>query len=145
MPSPVPPNPDLRKYVRINSVFPVQVRILNPITNQPLSEWLQGFTSNLGKGGICLAINHLNPELSKLIKDGQVTLSLGMQIPLSQDAIPALAKVVWMKEVLNEPGSFLLGLSYLQIDAVANQRIMGYARAKQIFIPVFSALVLIRL
>jgi hypothetical protein len=63
-----------RKYVRLNSVFPVQFRLLSLDGKHFLSDWLQGFTSNIAKGGICLCINNLNTELAEVIKSEKAKL-----------------------------------------------------------------------
>ena len=41
-----------RKYVRLDSVFPVQFQLLGLDGKSSLSEWIQGFTSDISKGGI---------------------------------------------------------------------------------------------
>ncbi len=132
-----------RQYIRLDSVFPVQFRILSLEGEKALSDWLQGFTNNISKGGICLAVNNLKPELAKLIKNRQVKLSLDIEMPLAATPVPASAKVAWVKDVTGQPNKYLIGLSYEEIASPANNRIMRYAMAKRLFVPVVSTIIII--
>jgi low affinity Fe/Cu permease len=132
-----------RKYIRLDSVFPVQFRILSLDGKKVLSDWLQGFTNNISKGGICLTVNNLKPELTKSIKDRQVKLSLGIDMPLAAAPVPASAKVAWVKDVAGQPDKYLIGLSYEEIVASANNRIMRYAITKRLFVPVSVTIIII--
>ncbi len=132
-----------RQYIRLDSVFPVQFRILSLDGKKILSDWLQGFTNNISKGGICLEINNLKPELAKLIKERQVKLSLDIQMPLAACPVPASAKVAWVKDVIGQPKRYLIGLSYDEIASIANKRIMRYAMAKRLFVPLALTTIII--
>jgi len=132
-----------RQYIRLDSAFPVQFRILSLDGEKALSDWLQGFTNNISKGGVCLAVNNLKPELAKLIKDRQVKLFLDIEMPLAAMPVPATAKVAWVKEVTGQPNKYLIGLSYEEIAATANIRIMRYAMAKRLFVPVSVTIIII--
>ena len=46
-----PADHERRKYLRLDSVFSVEFRLISVGHKQYLSDWLQGFTSNLSKGG----------------------------------------------------------------------------------------------
>ena len=132
-----------RKYIRLASVFPVQFRILSLEGKESLSDWLQGFTNNINKGGICLAVNNLKPELARLIKDRHVKLSLDIEMPLAAVSVPATAKVAWIKDVTGQPNKYLIGLSYEEIAPSANMRIMRYAIAKRLFVPASLTIIII--
>ena len=132
-----------RQYIRLDSVFPVQFRILSLDGQKVLSDWLQGFTNNISKGGICLAVNNLKPELAKVIKDRQVKLSLDIEMPLAAAGVPASARVAWVKDITGQPNKYLIGLSYEEIASLANSRIMRYAMAKRLFVPVSVTIIII--
>jgi len=87
-----------REYIRLDTVFPVQVRLLRPADKTAYSDWLQGFTRNISKGGICLAVNNLQPELAKYLKDRQAKSYLGIEMPISRSPVYAWATVSWLKE-----------------------------------------------
>jgi hypothetical protein len=127
----------------MDSVFPVSFQLLSLDGSRRLSDWIQGFTNNIGKGGFCLAINNLNPELAKLIKSKQVKLSLDIDMPLSKTPVLASAKVVWVKDIIAGPNKYLIGLAYERIDRNQNNKIMRYARTKKLFAPAVFTIIII--
>jgi len=135
--------PERRHYIRMDSVFPVSFQLLSLDGNKSLSDWIQGFTNNIGKGGICLAINNLNPELAKLIKSKQAKLSLDIEMPLSKKPVLASAKVTWVKDIIAGPNKYLIGLVYERIDQAQNNKIIRYARTKKLFAPVVFTIIII--
>ena len=89
-----------RKYLRLDTVFPVQFRLEEPIGEVFLSGWLQGFTNNISRGGICLAINNFDPQFIELLKRKNIKLSLEIDIPISRKPLCARSSVIWVKDVL---------------------------------------------
>lgn len=132
-----------RKYIRLNSVFPVQFRLETLNGERILSGWLQGFTNNIGRGGICLAVNNFEPELVKLLKEQEARLSLEIELPILKRPISALAGVVWVKEIPGAPNKYLIGLRYEEINPSQNSKIMYYAWTKKLFVPVVSTVILL--
>jgi len=132
-----------RRYIRLDSVFPVGFRLLATDGKTPLSDLMQGFTNNVSKGGICLTVNNLKPELVVLIKSKQTKFSLGIEMPLSGNATPALANVTWIKELAGEVNRYFIGLNYEQIDQRQNAVIMRYAWTKKMFVPAVLSIIII--
>ncbi|MBL7151587.1 MAG: hypothetical protein ISS32_01180 [Candidatus Omnitrophica bacterium] len=132
-----------RQYIRLDSVFPVQFQILSLDRERSLSGCLQGFTNNVGKGGICLAVNNLTPALSEPLKERKAVIALEIQMPMAARSVKATAKVAWIESVSDCPNSYLIGLSYEKIDPVANSRLMRYARAKKLVIPLLTGIIII--
>jgi len=131
-----------RRYIRLDSVFPVDFRLVALDNQTFLSEWIQGFTNNISRGGICLSVNNLKPELVELIQKGQSNLLLNLQIPLSRAATLARSRPIWIEQIRNQPGQYLIGLSYSEISPSANKHIVGYAWMKYL-VPRISAGLLI--
>ena len=132
-----------RKYIRLDSVFPVEFRLISPDEKEFLSDWLQGFTNDISRGGICLSVNNLNPELSGLLREGKAKISLQLEMPINRAPIKARAKAVWINDILAIPPKSLIGLAYEQIDPKQNKKILHYARLKEFFIPSVLAAALI--
>jgi hypothetical protein len=130
-----------RRYVRLNSVFPVQFRVLSLDGKHFLSGWLQGFTRDISKGGICLNVNNLNSELADLLKNQKVKLSLEIEMYLTRSPIPALAMVSWVEEVVNEANKYSFGLNYEEIDQAQNKHIMRYVWTKRVFAPLIATVI----
>lgn len=133
--------PDHRKYLRLDTVFPVQFRLETSDGKAYLSDWLQGFTNNVSSGGICLSINNLTPELFKLLKDKQARLSLEIDIPVSRKPVPAHATIIWITDIFGDTNKYLVGLNYEHISAVKNTQLMRYAWFNKLFVPVVLVLV----
>ncbi len=132
-----------RKYLRLDTVFPVQFRLEGAGKNVYLSEWLQGFTNNISRGGICLAVNYLDPELFELIKARKVRLSLEIDIPISKKPVPARASIIWVQETFGNKHQYLIGISYEEIPPDKINQLMRYGWFKKLFTPAALALVVI--
>ena len=133
-----------RQYLRLDTVLPVQFQLVGLDGKSDLSGWLQGFTNNLGKGGICLCVNNLPEQLAQLIKEQKAKVSLTIELPILQKPIAALAEVIWIKEGPAGENKYYIGLHYERIDAGSNNRLMCYAWGKKLFIPsVLAAIILL--
>lgn len=132
-----------RNYVRLDSVFPVSFKLISAADGSELSEWLQGFTSNVGKGGLCLEVNNLKPYLAGLARARQARLVLNIEMPLGKKPAQALAGIAWVKDIPEEPEKLLIGLHYEEIAPQHNSRIMRYALTKRMFVPALVGLVII--
>jgi hypothetical protein len=131
-----------RKYIRLDTVFPVEFRILSADGRVFLSDWLQGFTSTIGKGGICLEVNNLSPQLAQKLKNQQVKLALKIEMPITKNSVSAKARVAWMRDVFSQANRYLIGLSYEEIQPHQNNRIMHYAWTKKLFAPVTIGIII---
>jgi len=107
---------------------------------------MQGYTNNIGKGGLCLLVNVISPEAVAILKEKKGKISLQLEIPVSGRNIPAIAKVAWVKEIPGEGKCYLIGLGYEEIDILQNKGIMRYAWMKKLFVPfVFSVIFILGL
>ena len=122
-----------RQYIRIDSVFPVLFSILSLDEKTVIAGCLQGFTRDIGKGGICITVNNFTQELEARLKNRKVKLSLGIEMPLSAEPVKAVATVTWVRGVPECPNRYVIGLRYEKIEAKENQRLIHYARIKKIF------------
>ncbi len=134
----IPPE-EKRRYLRLNSVFPVQFRLLSLDGSRFFSDWIQGFTNNIGKGGICLRVNNLPEDLAARVKALQAKCFLEVEVPLGNAAVSAQAAVVWVREIAGQQDKLLIGLAYEKILADSNSRLMRYVWLKKLFVPVMGA------
>ncbi|NLE90981.1 MAG: hypothetical protein GX598_00330 [Elusimicrobia bacterium] len=124
-----------RQYIRLDSVLPVQFRVFCGDKKEDSPDWLQGFTSDISKGGICLAINNPSRQLLELVSDPQTVLDLIIEIPLIKTPVTASGRVAWVKEMPGPGRKCLIGLIYENIDERQNDRIMRYAITKKAIFP----------
>ncbi|MBU1087620.1 MAG: PilZ domain-containing protein [Candidatus Omnitrophica bacterium] len=117
-----------RKYVRLNKIFPVELKIVDS-QNKPLSDLLQGFTRDVSFFGVCVEINSFKPEHLELLKDTKNKLQIFLNIPLKNNPVKAIARIAWSKKTASPyPESCMLGLAYEAIDSVEQKRIISFAK-----------------
>lgn len=133
-----------RRYIRLNAVFPVEFQILDPETGGSISGIKQGFTRDVGKGGICLEVNNVDEDFEQLLKQKKPRLDLRLHIPLSSRETKAIAAIAWHKKVkAGYPNKYIIGLSFLQIDPKESRRIYFHARRIALVPKFVSVLILI--
>ncbi|OQB09344.1 MAG: PilZ domain protein [Candidatus Omnitrophica bacterium ADurb.Bin205] len=132
-----------RKYVRLDTVFPVQIQLVSLEGNKLLSGWLQGFTNNVSRGGLCLSIGNLDENLAEIIKKRQVMISLEMELPFIPKPISSRARIVWVQNAGGIKDKYLIGLCYEDMDKKYINKIMRYAWGRKILIPLGIGLVVI--
>ncbi|MDP2912225.1 MAG: PilZ domain-containing protein [Candidatus Omnitrophota bacterium] len=118
-----------RKYIRLNVIFPVEFQFIDPETSGSVSEIKQGFTRDVGKGGICMEVNNLEEGLEQVLREGKAKLDIRLHVPLSRPETKAIAKIAWHEKIKSGyPNKYLIGLSFLQIDPKDSRRIYFHAQ-----------------
>lgn len=137
-------NQERRGYIRMDTVLPVRFRLTGPDGKTFLSDWQQGFTRDVGKGGLCLEVNTANALTAELMRNKDVRVVLDIELPRVAGAtVAAQASVAWFQDIEKEGAKCLVGLQYDAIDAESKGRIMRYARAKQMFLPAVTAVIIV--
>ncbi len=132
-----------RKFIRLDTVFPVHFQLLSQDKCKELSAKEVGFTNNIGKGGICLCVHNLKPEQAILIMGKQAKMGLEIELPINRKPVAAKAGIAWVQEFKEQPGKYLIGLSYEDIDPVQNKKVFRYARAKKMFAPALFSIIVV--
>jgi hypothetical protein len=125
-----------REFLRLDTVFPVQFRLESHDSKVFFTGWMQGFTSDVGKGGLGLTVNSFSPDEAKFLKQEGAKVSLEIVIPFMSRPVRARAAVAWIHDTEGEPEKYLIGLRYEEIDPAQNKKIMRYAWTKKLFAPV---------
>ena len=81
---------ELRQYVRMNTIFPVEVEIS--------SHFLQGFTRDISAGGMCLEIKSFAKETEELFLASNTNLALTINTTFAKKPIKAIARIAWLKK-----------------------------------------------
>ncbi|MBM3243412.1 MAG: hypothetical protein FJZ12_01060 [Candidatus Omnitrophica bacterium] len=129
-------NEEQRRYIRLDTVLPVQIRLESLDGSRFISEWLQGFTNNISSGGICLCINNLDPRLADIVEKRQARVSLEIELPIVKNPINAIARISWVNKAHGVANKYFIGLCYEVIDKKKNNSIIRYARVKKILVPI---------
>lgn len=123
-----------RNYIRLKSVFPVEFRKSDSSHVRPEGPWHQGYTSNIGKGGLCLEVLATGgcPALSDI--SSKALFELRVHIPLLNPPVKVIAELSWSeKDEKEDPPRYKLGLNYQSVDQADMKRLMVYARRLRFF------------
>ncbi len=121
----MPKPTEQRRYIRLDHVYPVQFAFIEPSTNRIISEWKQGFTSNVSKGGICLNLQQIDKETIVYLKLKKRDLALKISMPLYRPPMEAKVHVTWIKEVEGAvPSKYMMGCEFTAISDKDRQRII---------------------
>lgn len=117
-----------RRYIRLQSVFPVEFRFISSDGKKELSGPIQGFTSDVSEGGILLRVNSLSPQCSEMLAKKNPKVRLDIEIPVGAEPVETFSHVAWSKTVkTGKKTQYFIGLSFEKIDAKERKRLVGYA------------------
>ncbi|MDD5595657.1 MAG: PilZ domain-containing protein [Candidatus Omnitrophica bacterium] len=135
---------DRRKYIRLDTVFPVQFCLVGRDRWEIfLSDWIQGFTRNISKEGICLEINNLCADWVVVMRQQRADLSLKIELPFLDKEISAIGRIAWIQEPFDQLEKYLVGIHFEKMDPDKNALLFRYARVKKLFLPVTMAIIAI--
>ena len=118
-----------RQYVRMNTVFPVELEILSPSGQKVSRRLLQAFTRDVSEGGMCLEIKSFGAETEKQFLIPDVQFDLTINPTFSHDPIKAIARIVWLrKQDKTSPPRYFIGVQYTDIDLRSRERLIRYAK-----------------
>lgn len=125
-----------RKYIRLNSCFPVEFSLIfldgrstPPEGRQGVKKY-QGFTHDVSKGGLCIRVRNLAKEDFDALSKKRAKIDICINMPLFTKPIYAICEVMWLEETRKDSSgtSYSIGASYEKIETAAKKRILNYAR-----------------
>ncbi|MDD5292464.1 MAG: PilZ domain-containing protein [Candidatus Omnitrophica bacterium] len=126
------PHEEKRKYKRLDTIFPVEMQVLDREL-KPLTNWHQGFSQDISKGGLCIIVNNLNIEKPLNLTAQDTNLLLQIHSPVSSRCFLAYAKVAWVKKVQELPfEQYVAGVSFSRIDPKEINRLLNYVFLKKV-------------
>ncbi len=121
---------DRRKYLRLNTVFPVEFQLFSGKPAKAVSPLNQGFTRDVSAGGICLEMRELEKGFVAKMKKAGTHLVIYINVPFHRTPLKAKVEPRWVNKVSNSfPHRYLIGLEYIQISDHLRQQIVAYARS----------------
>lgn len=135
-----------RKYLRLDTVFPVEFQFIDENRN-PTSSIFQGFTRNVGRGGMSIEVkSEKNRDVFKFIPD-ETRLGLIINIPSSALATKSYAVVRWSKKISEYIlDTHIFGVEYEEIEPANKsmiERHVTWISRKSKFFLLFFVLLLI--
>ncbi len=114
-----------RRYLRMNTVFPVELTIQVELGGSRL---LQAFTRDVGAGGLCLELKSFGASTEKFLTL-EAPLEMVINAAFSPRPIKAKGRIAWLKkEEQPYPPRYLIGVSYTEIEPQSNRRLLRFAR-----------------
>ncbi len=118
-----------RQYVRMSTVFPVEICLIRPDGNPAHSGFLQAFTRDISLAGMCLELKSFGKKIEELLLIENTQIELTINTTFAKKPIRAIGCIAWVrKEEQVLPVRFLLGIHYTHIDPKAQRRIFKHAR-----------------
>jgi len=120
-----------RKYLRLDTIFPVEFQVVGRERREPLSEMKEGFTQNIGKGGMGIFARTLKEHDKEIFNfvPHETKLRLIINIPLDKEPVESYATVEWAER---QPGpildTYFFGVSYDLINEIEYDRIVNYTK-----------------
>jgi hypothetical protein len=114
-----------RQYARLNTVFPVEFQYIDDSKN-PTSVIFQGFTRNVGKGGMCIEVKAQKGKEDFQFVANETRLSLIINIPSAVLATKSSATVRWSKKTPQYlVNTYQFGVEYDEMDS-DNQKMIEH-------------------
>jgi c-di-GMP-binding flagellar brake protein YcgR len=140
------PKKDNRKYVRLDMIFPVEFNVVDK-DRKPVSAIMQGFTRNVGKGGMCIESKFEKNKKFFDIVPGKTVLKLVINIPSSSFATDSYAVVKWVKKVSEYIfDTYMFGVEYEEIDTdnqkMIERHVLWLHRKPKVLLIFFVALLI---
>ncbi|MBD3264102.1 MAG: hypothetical protein GF375_03250 [Candidatus Omnitrophica bacterium] len=121
-----------RRYIRISTVLPVEFFLYDK-RGKRITPWLQGFTCDIGKGGICLQVNDLWWGFWDRLSQEGASLFLRVNYPLRNKTLTFKANIAWLrKEKLKDFTRYLIGLEFSGPGNQSSRSIFHYAVFRKI-------------
>ncbi|MDD3296246.1 MAG: PilZ domain-containing protein [Candidatus Omnitrophica bacterium] len=119
-----------RKYLRISTVLPVEF-VVQDENGKQITPWLQGFTRDIAKAGICLVANDLWWGFWDRLKDPS-SLLLKIHLPFGHRTIETQATVAWMQAKQQDSYKvYKAGLEFKDIPKNKAALLFNFAIAKK--------------
>ncbi len=129
-----------RQYLRLDTVLPVEFRLVSCDGKHFLSEWFQGFTNNIGKGGICLTVNRFSADAAEKLASQKAQFSLEIETPFTKRLVSARGAAAWMRQDTDGVGRYLFGVRYEQIDAADGRMLLRFAWTRVLTAPIVAGI-----
>jgi len=125
----VDPAKERRRYLRLNSILPLELRLFDAPSRAWLSDTLQGYTQDVSEGGLCIQVLHLAASHLRWFQDAELRLQLTVYLRAFGEPVKATARIAWLEPLEGHDGhGYRLGITFEQITSADRARLMRYAR-----------------
>ncbi|MDD5644574.1 MAG: PilZ domain-containing protein [bacterium] len=129
-----------RRYIRIDTVLPVEFQFTDTVSGEPLTDIRQGFTRDVSKGGMCLIVRNLDKETVNLFEKTDCSILLHMDLIYRKTPIRIKGKIVASKqERFSTPNEYVLHISFTDIEKADAASLVKYAVIRKNRMPIAIA------
>lgn len=123
---------NLRQYIRISTVLPIEFFLVDK-QGKKITPWIQGFTHDIGKGGICLLVNDLWWGFWDKFNQAGNRVFLRIKLPLKKEPLFLEADIRWLEsEKLKKFYQHKIGLEFVAKSNKKSNSIFKFAVFKKI-------------
>jgi prefoldin subunit 5 len=131
-----------RKYIRLSTVLPVEFFIADK-NGKKITPWIQGFTHDIGKGGICLVVNDLWWGFWDKFNSAKNKIFLRIKLPFKKEPLFLEAIIRWKEsEELKKFKQYRVGLEFIASKKEKSGSIFRFAIFKKVA-PIAVILILV--
>ena len=117
-----------RKYIRLGTIFPVEFQFIDD-QKKSISGVFQGFTRNVGKGGMCIEFRKEKGKDDLAFIPGKTKLKLIINIPSGALATESIAVVRWVDKTSEYAlDEYIFGVQYDEIESDNQKMIERHVR-----------------
>lgn len=125
-----PVGEEQRHYLRVPTIFPVEIRFIDKRTGHSASKIIQCFTHDISKGGMCLEVYAPAASFKDYLESDQYKILLIITPPFSKHPITAFALKTWSKTVKDKGlEKILVGVCYDSIIEQDRKRLYSYVNS----------------
>jgi hypothetical protein len=131
-----------RKYIRLSTILPVEFFIADK-NGKKITPWIQGFTHDIGKGGICLVVNDLWWGFWDKFNKDKNKIFLRIKLPFKKEPLFLEAIIRWKEsEELKKFKQYKVGLEFVTSKKEKSGSIFRFAIFKKV-VPIAVILILV--
>ncbi|MFT5207903.1 MAG: hypothetical protein ACI9CF_001664 [Candidatus Omnitrophota bacterium] len=120
-----------RKYVRMDSMFPVEM-VMHDEDGKRLLPILQGFTQDICEGGLCVRYYKLNANTVDFLDRKFIRVEVQITIPFKPYVISAIGRVSWLSvDMKSEFPQAQFGVDYEEIEDDHRKILLGHAKTRK--------------
>ncbi|MCF7873938.1 MAG: PilZ domain-containing protein [Candidatus Omnitrophica bacterium] len=121
-----------RRYIRLSTVLPVEFFIADK-NGKKITPWIQGFTHDIGRGGICLVVNDLWWGFWDKFNRTQNKIFLRIKLPFKKEPLFLEAAIRWKEsEELKKFKQYRVGLEFISSKKKKAAPIFRFAIFKKV-------------
>ena len=119
-----------RRYVRMDTVFPVRIT-LGKHLEAGSRTILRGYTQDVSRGGLRVEYDGATNHEATLIEERPSQIDVRIRVPFKRRPISAKAQIAWFERSQEEDNpDYTLGIAYSDINKKEADRILLYAKTR---------------